>query len=74
MSTTSHKSRTRVLSEAAMKTRVHTSRENRNLTGDGVAKVHNEGLALKVAAKTTKAKSTATAAVTKKTPTNRTRG
>jgi len=42
MSTTSHKSNTRIKSEAAMKNRVHTSREDRDLTGDGISKHHNE--------------------------------
>jgi hypothetical protein len=57
MSTTAHKSRTRILSEAAMKSRVHTSRADRNLTGDGLSKVHNEGVAMKVRAKVTQVKS-----------------
>jgi hypothetical protein len=66
MSTASHKSRTRILSEEAMKRRVHTSRQERDLTGDGVSKHHNEATALKAkstAARTkiTKAASTAKA-------------
>lgn len=56
MSTTAHKSRTRLLSEAAMQNRVHTSRADRNLSGDGLSKVHNEGVAMKVRAKTTQVK------------------
>ena len=57
MSTTSHKSNTRLLSEAAMQSRVHTSRSVRDLTDDGVSIHHNEGLAMKVRAKTAKVKS-----------------
>ena len=63
MSTTSHKSRTRKLSEAAMKTRVHTSRKDRDLTADGLDKHHHEGKALKAMAKSSKVK---TATVAKK--------
>ena len=47
MSTTSHKSRTRILSEAAMKERVHTTRADRDLTADGLDKHHHEAKALK---------------------------
>ena len=47
MSTTSHKSRTRILSEEAMKSRVHTSRQERDQTGDGVSKNHNEATTMK---------------------------
>lgn len=47
MSTTSHKSNTRIKSEAAMKNRVHTSREDRDLTGDGLGKHHNEATAMR---------------------------
>ena len=54
MSTTSHKSNTRIKSEAAMKNRVHTSREDRDLTGDGISKHHNEatGMSARSAAET----------------------
>jgi hypothetical protein len=48
MSTTSHKSRTRLLSEAAMQGRKHTSREERDLTGDGLDTHHNESRLHKV--------------------------
>jgi hypothetical protein len=50
MSTTSHKSRTRILSEEAMKVRVHTSREDRSRTLAGkdlMKKVHSEAQTLK---------------------------
>jgi hypothetical protein len=47
MSTTSHKSNTRIKSEAAMKNRVHTSRQDRDLTGDGLSKNHNEATAMR---------------------------
>ncbi len=56
MSTTSHKSRTRILSEEAMKSRVHTSRKERDLTVDGLDKHHHEGTALKVAGQTARAR------------------
>jgi hypothetical protein len=56
MSTTSHKSNTRIQSEAAMKNRVHTSRQNRDLTADGLDKHHHEAVTLKVLAKASKAK------------------
>ena len=48
MSTTSHKSPTRIKSEAAMKGRVHTSRKDRDLTVDGLDKHHHEATTLKV--------------------------
>lgn len=51
MSTTSHKSRTRILSEKAMKSRIHTSRADRDLTVDGLDKHHHEGKTLRVLAK-----------------------
>ena len=51
MSTTAHKSNTRIKSEAAMKSRVHTSRKDRDLTVDGLDKHHHEAKALKVLAK-----------------------
>ena len=51
MSTTSHKSPTRIKSEAAMKSRVHTSRKDRDLTGDGLDKHHHEATTLKVRAR-----------------------
>jgi len=73
MSTTSHKSRTRILSEVAMKKRVHTSRAERDLTVDGVSKLHNEGVTLKVAAKTAKVKRSSSALAAKKAPSNRVR-
>lgn len=57
MSTTAQKSRTRLLSEAAMQSRIHTSRADRDLTGDGLSKVHNEGVAMKVRAKVAQVKS-----------------
>jgi hypothetical protein len=58
MSTTSHKSRTRILSEVAMKNRVHTSREDRDLTDDGLDKHHHEGTTLKVIEKAARVKRT----------------
>lgn len=61
MSTTSHKSRTRKLSEAASKTRVHTSRKERDLTVDGLDKHHHEATSLKARAKSTKVKTAAAA-------------
>jgi hypothetical protein len=51
MSTTSHKSNTRIQSEAAMKGRVHTSRKDRDLTTDGLDKHHHEAKVLKVLTK-----------------------
>ena len=71
MSTTSHKSRTRILSEVAMKQRIHTSRADRDLTVDGLSKLHNEGVTLKVEAKTAKVKHRAEALASKKPPANR---
>lgn len=71
MSTTSHKSRTRILSEAAMKTRVHLSRADRDMTTDGLRTHHNEGAILKVAASSAKVKRTATAVAAKKIQMNR---
>ncbi len=59
MSTTSHKSNTRIQSEAAMKNRVHTSRLNRDLTADGLDKHHHEAKTLKVLAKAAKVKAVA---------------
>jgi hypothetical protein len=59
MSTTSHKSNTRIQSEAAMKNRVHTSRQNRDLTADGLDKYHHEAKTLKVLAKAAKVKAVA---------------
>jgi len=56
MSTTSHKSRTRILSEAAMKKRVHTSRKDRDLTVDGLDKHHHERTTLKVVEKAARVK------------------
>ena len=51
MSTTAHKSPTRIKSEAAMKGRVHTSRKDRDLTVDGLDKHHHEATTLKVRAR-----------------------
>jgi len=70
MSTTSHKSRTRILSEAAMKSRVHTSQADRDLTWDGLSIHHNEGAVLKVKARSGEVKCRATAAAAKRTQTN----
>jgi len=56
MSTTSHKSPARILSEKAMKSRVHTSRKERDLTVDGLDKHHHEGNTLKALAKSSKVK------------------
>jgi hypothetical protein len=66
MSTTSHKSRTRTLSEKAMKSRVHTSRKDRDLTSDGLDKHHHEATTLKAIAKSTRAKTAASAKVAKR--------
>lgn len=66
MSTKSHKSNTRMRSEAAMKNRVHTSRKNRDLTVDGLDKHHHEAKTLKVLAGTAKVRTAANAAVAKK--------
>jgi len=40
-----------------MQSRIHTSRADRDLTGDGLSKVHNEGVAMKVRAKVAQVKS-----------------
>jgi hypothetical protein len=56
MSTTSHKSRTRILSEAAMKSRVHTSRRERDLTVDGLDKHHHESVSIKTREKSSRSK------------------
>jgi hypothetical protein len=61
MSTTSHKSPTRILSEKAMKDRVHTSRTDRDLTADGLDKHHHEAKALKAVAKSAKTKTVSAA-------------
>jgi hypothetical protein len=61
MSTTSHKSRTRKLSEAAAKARVHSSRKERDLTADGLDKHHHEATSLRARAKSTKVKTAAAA-------------
>jgi len=61
MSTTSHKSNTRIQSEAAMKTRVHTSRKARDLTTDGLDQHHHEAKALKAVAKSAKTKTVSSA-------------
>ena len=66
MSTTSHKSPARILSEKAMKTRVHTARKDRDLTADGLDKHHHEAKTLKVLAQTATVKTAAKAAVAKK--------
>jgi len=75
MSTTSHKSRTRTLSEAAMKKRVHTSKEDRSRTLAGkdlVKKVHDEGQTLKVLEREAEVKRGFEAKTTKSaTPNNR---
>ena len=54
-----------------MTNRVHTSRVDRDLTVDGLSKLHNEGLTLKVAAKTAKVKHEVAALAAKKVPANR---
>lgn len=51
MSNTSHKSRTRILSEEAMSRRVHTSRAERDLTADGLDKHHHEDRAMNARSK-----------------------
>jgi hypothetical protein len=66
MSTTSHKSNTRIKSEAAMENRVHTSRQDRDLTADGLDKHHHEAAALKVKAKVQKTKTVVNAAIAKR--------
>jgi hypothetical protein len=65
MSTTSHKSKTRILSEKAMRSRVHTSRKDRDLTVDGINKHHHEGAVLKFVAKSAKVKTMAAAKMAK---------
>jgi hypothetical protein len=65
MSTTSRKSRTRILSEEAMIGRVHTSRQERDLTGDGVSIHHNEATAMKARADAATAKVSEGASVAK---------
>jgi hypothetical protein len=65
MSTTSHKSRTRILSEAAMKHRVHTSRSERDLTVDGLDKHHHEAAAIKAREKSSRSKTAAGARTAK---------
>lgn len=54
MSTTSHKSNTRIKSESAMKNRVHTSRKERDLTVDGLDKHHHESVANKAREKSSR--------------------
>ena len=54
-----------------MKQRIHTSRADRDLTVDGLSKLHNEGVTLKVEAKTAKVKQRAEALASKKPPANR---
>ncbi len=49
-----------------MKTRVHTSRTDRDLTADGLDKHHHEAKTLKVLAKTAKVKTVAKATMAKK--------
>ena len=66
MSTTSHKSNTRIQSEAAMKNRVHTSRKNRDQTSDGISKHHNEATAMKARTVAKTAKVSAVASVANK--------
>jgi len=56
MSTTSHKSNTRIKSESAMKSRVHTSRKERDLTVDGLDKHHHESSAIKAREKSSRVK------------------
>lgn len=66
MSTTSHKSRTRALSEKSMKGRVHTSRKDRDLTGDGLDKHHHEAASLKAIAKAARTKTAVSAKTAKR--------
>jgi len=66
MSTTSHKSRTRLLSEKAMTSRVHTSRAERDLTVDGLDKHHHEARTIKARVRSGKAKTVARAAAAKR--------
>ncbi|MFZ0615139.1 MAG: hypothetical protein WAN16_01635 [Chthoniobacterales bacterium] len=54
MSTTSHKSNTRIKSESAMKSRLHTSRKERGLTADGLDKHHHESTAIKAREKSSR--------------------
>jgi len=68
MSTTSHKSNTRIKSEAAMKSRVHTSRQDRDLTVDGLDKHHHEALTLKVKSYAATVKTAANALTAKHLP------
>jgi len=49
-----------------MKNRVHTSRQDRELTVDGLDKHHHEAAALKVKAKVQKTKTVVTAAIAKR--------
>ena len=61
MSTTPHRSRTRILSKEAVKIRTHTSRDDQSLTSDGkdlMKNTHNEPQALKALAKSAKVKTT----------------
>lgn len=71
MSTTSHKSPTRLLSEKALKSRVHTSRQERDLTLDGLDKHHHEGHTQKALAKSSKARVVVAAKSARKTPSAR---
>jgi len=71
MSTTSHKSPARILSEKAMKSRVHTSRQERDLTLDGLDKHHHEGHTQKALAKSSEAKVVLAAKSARKTPSAR---
>jgi len=66
MSTTSHKSPTRVLSEKAMTSRVHTARADRDLTVDGLDKHHHEAKTIKALAKSGKTKTIAQAKAAKR--------
>jgi hypothetical protein len=66
MSTTSRKSPTRISSEKAMKTRVHTSRADRDLTSDGLEKHHHEAVVLKVRASAAKVRTATEAAEARK--------
>lgn len=65
MSTTSHKSNTRIKSESAMKSRIHTSRKERNLTVDGLDKHHHESTAMKARAKSSRSQIAAEARAAK---------
>ncbi len=66
MSTTSHKSNTRIQSEKAMKSRVHTSRAERDLTPDGLDKHHHEAVTLKVRAAASRVRTATEAAEARK--------